>query len=604
MRWTKVAQGVPPAAPAAEQTPPGPMAAGRYTSIAQFEQDLKKMGPHEATYEWFRGISQPLGKDDSAKDALVQYYRGDTDALGFLYDIAVEAGLASPIDEQRVESVMEQHPEVSERQARSEPAGLFLPPANASIHTTEEGLQKLASGGLGGGAESAYSMHGDSEKRMCPKIRNVVSTFTCRYHCLDGLVIDDHQILCGEAIWRQAVMDKFSTEYRDKDGNWVGGYLNKRFLIEHDDGGHPALLKPGQRHAPIHEDAWVLEKRLQEMRRTESTKRGYSTTPGDPKDLYNFDQHDLAKGPKPQSEKKKDPIAKIAESGSMFEKTAGDDKDKGSKDDKKQQGGNPFKDVDWARPEPQEGIPFDGEGEKVKPEKEAGKKPFNLAKRKEQPAKQAFNLKQRRTASNPGDPMMSNKTSPQGGKKCRGCGMVFGHDYMGGCTNCGAQVATLTPEQASMDTGGIKKVETLASTDLEFVNGVYRATRLGKSEFGATVKEALSKLDGGELQENADDLLKLRQEEGLQGQMPQQAAPVAPEPPVPLVDPTPTTEAVPMSAAPAEPVQEEPVQNDGLFDPAAIDEYLAMNAGPGMQDEEEAKETELQANMLQLGPDN
>lgn len=173
--------------------------------------------------------------------------------------------------------------------------GLFLV-AGPDKNTT---MEKTASGGVGSTVNMVYDMAGPSDKRYCPKLRNVISTFQCRFNCLDGLVIGDAQVLCGEAIWRRSIMDKFSTEYLNKEGKLEGGYIRDRFIVESTTHEHPALLKPGQRMAPINEDAWSTEKRLQELRRSPEAKaRGYSETPGDPKGLYNFDQHELVKGPK------------------------------------------------------------------------------------------------------------------------------------------------------------------------------------------------------------------------------------------------------------------------------------------------------------------
>lgn len=300
----------------AVQSQQGPLSAGRYESVSQLREELIALGPTPDTYHKFMGLVGPE-KEDSAKDALASFYQGMSASLYLLYDMLVGAGLANPIDAEIVEKLMSQHPEMAENQdmAPQKADGLFMPAA-----AKPETLNKTAANA----AYPAYESHGPCDNRMCPKIRQTVSTFICRNHCLDGLIVDDHEVVCGEAIWRQSVMDKFSAEYRDKDGKWTGGYIEKRFEVHHDDGGHPALLKPGQRNAPIHEDAWSLEKRLQEMRRGESSSRGYSETPGDPKGIYNFDQHDLTKGPKnPQlSEKKKDAIAKLAEADSMFEKTA------------------------------------------------------------------------------------------------------------------------------------------------------------------------------------------------------------------------------------------------------------------------------------------
>jgi len=281
---------------------PGVLSAEKYESIGQLKEVLLGLGPKnpEAYARLKRAVNE---KDlDSTLEALTKFFQGDPQALCFIYDRLVEAGNADPIDREIVERVMEKLPQ-SKEEKQAKVAGLFIPKVDASIHSMEKTADRMS---------EPYLMNGGNDNRFCPKTRNLVSTYLCRFHCLDGLAIDDAQILCGEAIWRQAVMDKFSREYKDKDGKWKGGYLRKRFIVHQDEVGRPYQLKPGHRSAPIHEDAWSIEKRLQEMRRSEGSKRGYSATPGDPKDLYNFDPHKAANTPdsKELAEKKRDPIAK------------------------------------------------------------------------------------------------------------------------------------------------------------------------------------------------------------------------------------------------------------------------------------------------------
>jgi len=449
----------------------GPLGAGRYNSPEELKADLLAMGPHKETYDTIFGIVG-ADNDDSAKEALSQFFQGSTGALSSLYDLMVAKGMANPMDAGIVENVMQTHPEVNDHnnhgstgnhnhgqhemtpQASIRQDGLYIPASTASVGTK---LEKLAGGGIGGAGSGypAYVMSGPGDNRMCPKIRNVVNTFTCRFHCIDGLAIDDHQVLCGEAIWRQAVMDKFSSEYKDASGEWVGGYLNKRFQIERNDGGHPYQLKPGQRHAPIHEDAWSTEKRLQELRKSESKDRKYAETPGDgPKDLYNFDQHDIAKGPKSPTlfEKPKDPIAKIA-----------------------------------------------------------GK---------------CFNLKTAMWSEGP-----ANKV--QSGTECPACGMI-GKATDALCPNCKTKMQVL-PTQTQRDrTGTISPSSPMgnqprmnsSNIEVRVANGVYRATKNGVSAYGDTPREAAEKF--GPLN---DQLMSLMQgEEDQREQQENQPAPLAASP--------------------------------------------------------------------------
>jgi hypothetical protein len=321
-----------PAANPLVQPAADPLSSESFSSVAQLRERLLQFPGEEGRAKLYNKVFDMVGpeNEDRAKEALAKFFQGLAGGIFDLYRILQEQGLASPIDEEMVGQIMQTNPELAPKDDKQEKIqGLFLPPQDSGLFTTAEAagkIEKQAGGSIGGSGNgyNAYVMEGTS--RMCPKIRNVVNTFICRYHCLDGLVIDDAQVLCGEALWRQAVMDKYSREYRDADGNWVGGYINKRFEVHHDTGGHPYQLKPGQRHAPIHEDAWNTEKRLQEMRRAESKDRGYCETPGDPKGLYNFDQHDLAKGPTPPdlSGKDKDKLAKNAAGAGETKKAAGE----------------------------------------------------------------------------------------------------------------------------------------------------------------------------------------------------------------------------------------------------------------------------------------
>ena len=160
------------------------------------------------------------------------------------------------------------------------------------MYDQNDGLKKEAYTNLG----DAYVLYGPTEKRVCPKLSgrgggkvggsNVVSEETCRYHCLDGIVIDDNKTICGEALWRANVADKFSREYVDKDGNIVGGYLNKRFEIDRNVPEENKMrLKPGETRKP-RPAAWgTTESRMQDMRNKEGQKRGYSpTNTGEPFD--------------------------------------------------------------------------------------------------------------------------------------------------------------------------------------------------------------------------------------------------------------------------------------------------------------------------------
>lgn len=154
-----------------------------------------------------------------------------------------------------------------------------------------KGIAKTAANHFG----DPYFLYGPTEKRICPKLRgkgggqpgsgDVVSEYICRHHCLDGIVIDDNKTICGEALWRSHVMDKFSREYVDSDGNITGGYIEKRFDVHHDVPEENNMrLKPGETRKPRPPEWGSLESRMQAMRAKEGEKRGYrpETNTGDP----------------------------------------------------------------------------------------------------------------------------------------------------------------------------------------------------------------------------------------------------------------------------------------------------------------------------------
>ena len=140
-----------------------------------------------------------------------------------------------------------------------------------------------------------YLLYGPSEKRICPKLRgkgggysgtgDVVSEYICRHHCLDGIVIDDNKTICGEALWRANAMDKQSREYVDADGNITGGYIEKRFEVNHLVPEETKMrLKPGEIRKPRPASQGNLEARMQDMRNKEGQARDYrpDTNTGQP----------------------------------------------------------------------------------------------------------------------------------------------------------------------------------------------------------------------------------------------------------------------------------------------------------------------------------
>jgi hypothetical protein len=128
-------------------------------------------------------------------------------------------------------------------------------------------------------------MYGPSQTRIDPFYRMPVSD----YHIVErnkGYGIDFGGVwdVDWEALWRGSVMDKYSRPYKDKDGNWVGGYIQKRFEVDKNIPEQNNLqLKPGQKRKPILPQYGNIGSRLEYMRANED--RGYEpVSTGNPTD--------------------------------------------------------------------------------------------------------------------------------------------------------------------------------------------------------------------------------------------------------------------------------------------------------------------------------
>lgn len=119
-------------------------------------------------------------------------------------------------------------------------------------------------------------MYGPEQTRLDPFYRQPVSDYSIVERNKGfGLVVDDIWNIDWETIWRGSIMDKYSRPYRDKEGNWVGGYMNKRFEV---DRWIPETnnyqLKPGEKRKPYLPEYASTEARLQDGRNKGTIKGG------------------------------------------------------------------------------------------------------------------------------------------------------------------------------------------------------------------------------------------------------------------------------------------------------------------------------------------
>jgi len=82
-----------------------------------------------------------------------------------------------------------------------------------------------------------------------------------------GLKVDDVLDIDFEAIWRGNVMDKYNSPYRDDEGNYVGGYINRRFEVNQNiPVGNNLQLLPNTRRRPWMPEYSTIESRMEVAR--------------------------------------------------------------------------------------------------------------------------------------------------------------------------------------------------------------------------------------------------------------------------------------------------------------------------------------------------
>lgn len=215
---------------------------------------------------------------DSPEDKVIEVLRRIQTANPLEDRPMIEELMSWIYEEQLPDVVKQEQPVMSDK----EPKGIIK--FNLSDHVLNNkvaGLDKTASAFQ----SQEYVLYGPTEKRICPKLRgknigsDVVSEYICRHHCLDGIVIDDNKTVCGEALWRGNVMDKFSREYVNEEGRPEGGYINKRFEVNRPQEipeENRIRLKPGETRIPRSPATrGNYEARMQDMRQKEADKREY-----------------------------------------------------------------------------------------------------------------------------------------------------------------------------------------------------------------------------------------------------------------------------------------------------------------------------------------
>lgn len=118
-------------------------------------------------------------------------------------------------------------------------------------------------------------MFGPNQVRIDPATGYLISNWhTTERNKAWGIKMPDAMDVDFETLWRQNIMDKYSRPYRNEDGEYVGGYINKRFEVDRSiPAGNSYQLLPGQKRRAYLPEYRGYEARLQAMR-SEKNDRG------------------------------------------------------------------------------------------------------------------------------------------------------------------------------------------------------------------------------------------------------------------------------------------------------------------------------------------
>lgn len=241
----------------------------KFNTHSDLNNELLKLSSSKNAFQiaWREIQGENPQEPDSAQAALKNYFSGMNqksaeqllDEAGVIYDLVYGKDNAStdiPADYKQVGGFVD------------EVAGIIKKEAENTVNKTIKKSYNLKKTAQHKTLDNALLWGPSQSRKVDPFLHQPVSD----WHIVErnkgfGLVVDDIWNIDYETIWRENVMDKYSRPYRNKEGEWVGGYLNKRFEI---DRNIPVTsnyqLKPGQKRKPVLPEYGNTESRLQAAR--------------------------------------------------------------------------------------------------------------------------------------------------------------------------------------------------------------------------------------------------------------------------------------------------------------------------------------------------
>jgi len=249
------------------------------------------MENHDLKNELIR--SAPEDQQQTISDSIKKYYDPQTSEgerfsiVGTIYDIINGEGdntVPAEYIQASVDALIKESNEKIKQFAKKAASVKSVKKAKSSYNLKKQAQQFAGTG------HTEFVNFGPNEKRMLPYSNTglVGSDWHVWLRARDhNFIFDDHAV-DFDTFWRGNIMDKYSQPYRNKKGEWVGGYLNKRFETDHNiPEGNNLQLLPGQLRRPYLPQFATMEARMEDSRSKLAKDRGYSPTDTDA-EAYNW----------------------------------------------------------------------------------------------------------------------------------------------------------------------------------------------------------------------------------------------------------------------------------------------------------------------------
>ena len=219
------------------------------------------------------------GDDDAMRDPINEFFSTNDDSVKdkiaeFLFDTII-SNSAKSSDKTEENNVPDPN------QPTQTPAQQVSPAIAQIVENSNSFIKKLAEKHQSEAKPKSFNLQKEAQHKALQNVMmygpsNKIDQFTNQpisdWHLVErnkgfGLQFGGIWNMDWESLWRQNVMDKYSPPHRDKDGNWVGGYIEDRFEVDKNIPSYNNMqLKPGEKRRPTPPEFRQTEARLEALR--------------------------------------------------------------------------------------------------------------------------------------------------------------------------------------------------------------------------------------------------------------------------------------------------------------------------------------------------